>query len=204
MCSYLHVSCMYHVGMCTGLLAQLAERRAEPCRAAHNSKVLGSNQTFYTKHITCLSPAIGCLKWSQCCRNVMLCTLTWSRNVILCTLTFARTVSLPIHWSCAIVRASQVWAVWPNDYHALATGLPLSLLTRQNQLHLQVQLSYKEYWQIDVISWQISCVWCSTCYCLHTVHTKSTIPRDTSWYLQIPADILCRYQICTDLSVGMM
>ena len=59
---YLHVSCMYHVGMCTGLLAQLAERRAEPCRAAHNSKVLGSNQTFYTKHITCLSPAIGCLK----------------------------------------------------------------------------------------------------------------------------------------------
>jgi hypothetical protein len=52
---YLHVSCMYHVGMCTGLLAQLAERRAEPCRAAHNSKVLGSNQTFYTKHITCLS-----------------------------------------------------------------------------------------------------------------------------------------------------
>ena len=104
MCSYLHVSCMYHVGMCTGLLAQLAERRAEPCRAAHNSKVLGSNQTFYTKHITCLSPAIGCLKWSQCSRNVMLCTLTWSRNVILCTLTFARTVSLPIHWSCAIIR----------------------------------------------------------------------------------------------------
>ena len=64
-CRYVHVSaciCMYHVGMCTGLLAQLAERRAEPCRAAQNSKVLGSNQTFYTKHITCLSPAIGCLK----------------------------------------------------------------------------------------------------------------------------------------------
>ena len=57
---YLHVSCMYHV-VCTGLLAQLAERRAER-RAAQYRKVLGSSQTFYTKHITCLSPAIGCLK----------------------------------------------------------------------------------------------------------------------------------------------
>ena len=31
-----------------------------------------------------------------------------------------------------------------------------------------------------------------------------TIPMDTVRYLQIPADILCRYRICTDLSVGMM
>ncbi len=40
----------------TGLLAQLAERRAW----YHN--VLGSNPTFSTKHITCLSPAVGGLK----------------------------------------------------------------------------------------------------------------------------------------------
>ena len=37
----------------TGLVAQLAERRA------WYPKVLGSNPTFSTKHITCLSPAVG-------------------------------------------------------------------------------------------------------------------------------------------------
>ncbi len=40
----------------TGLVAQLAERRA------WYPKVLGSIQTFSTKHVTCLSPAVGGLK----------------------------------------------------------------------------------------------------------------------------------------------
>ncbi len=39
--------------MGTGLVAQLAE-----CRAWY-SKVLGSIPTFSTKHVTCLSPAVG-------------------------------------------------------------------------------------------------------------------------------------------------
>jgi hypothetical protein len=41
---------------CTGLVAQLAERRA------WYPKVLGSITTFSTKYVTCLSPAVGDLK----------------------------------------------------------------------------------------------------------------------------------------------
>ena len=40
----------------TGLVAQLAER------TAWYPKVLGSIPTFSTKHVTCLSPAVGGLK----------------------------------------------------------------------------------------------------------------------------------------------
>ncbi len=44
------------VGVSTGLVAQLAEHRA------WYPKVLGSIPTFSTKHVTCLSPAVGGLK----------------------------------------------------------------------------------------------------------------------------------------------
>ena len=47
---------MILIQTCTGLVAQLAERRA------WYPKVLGSNPTFSTKNITCLSPAVGGLK----------------------------------------------------------------------------------------------------------------------------------------------
>ncbi len=83
------------------------------------------------------------------------------------------------------------WAmVWPNDYSALATWnvhgnkadpvwtclwcaasqwLAQSLLA-PNHLQLQVQLSYREYWQIDVTYWQIASIPCRACCFLHIAH----------------------------------
>ena len=80
------------------------------------------------------------------------------------------------------------WAmVWPNDYPALATwnvhgnktdpvwtclGWPASVSPyTPNQLQLQIQLSYREYWQIDVTYWQIDSIWCRACHFLHIAHT---------------------------------